>query len=154
VALHENRPEDSEALLLQALKLEPDAPDLKNNLAMAYGLQGDKKRAEAMIREIHQQHPDYFFATISVARIHIREGELEEAKVLLESLLTRKRFHTSEFVHLCEAELEFWMAKGEKEGAHSWLNLWEQVDPENPRLISWKARMKAPKLLQKLMRWR
>jgi tetratricopeptide (TPR) repeat protein len=154
VALSENRPEDSEALLLQALKLEPDAPDLKNNLAMAYALQGDNKRAEAMIREIHQQHPDYFFATISVARMHTREGELEEARALLESLLTRKRFHTSEFVHLCEAEIEFWMAKGEKEGAHSWLNLWEQVDPENPRLISWKARMKAPKLLQKLMRWR
>lgn len=151
LALQENRPEEAEALLLQALELEPDAPDLKNNLAMAYGLQGDIERAEEMVHDIHRQHPDYLFATLGVARMHIRDGELDEAKALLEPLLARKRFHTSEFTQLCQAEIDYWTTKGEQEGARAWLDLWQQIDPQDPNLLKWQARLRAPGWMQKLL---
>jgi tetratricopeptide (TPR) repeat protein len=151
LALHEKRPDEAEALLLQALELEPDAPGLKNNLALAYGLQGDKEKAEAMVRDVHREHPDYLFATLGVVRMHIRDGELDEAKALLDPLLQRKKFHTSEFSNLCQAQIEYWTKKGEQESARAWLDLWEQIDPEDPQLLQWQTRLNAPRWMRKLL---
>jgi tetratricopeptide (TPR) repeat protein len=150
-ALHDAKPDVAIELLQQALERKPDAPDLKNNLAVAYGMQGEGEKAEAMIRDIHQQHPDYLFATVSVARMHVREGKLDEARALLDPLLERKRFHTSEFVSVCEVFIELFMAKDETEGARAWLDLWESIDPEHPRIMPWQIKLKSPKFMQKIV---
>jgi tetratricopeptide (TPR) repeat protein len=150
-ALYDNKPDVAIELLPQAIEHKPDAPDLKNNLAVAYGMQGEGKKAEAMIRDIHQQHPDYLFAAVSVARMHVREGELDEAKALLDPFLSRKRFHSSEFISLCEVFIELLMARGETEGARAWLDLWEGVDPEHPRIVPWQVKLKSPKFVQKIV---
>jgi tetratricopeptide (TPR) repeat protein len=153
-ALREHRVEDGMELLHQAIALEPDAPDLQNNLAMAYSLQGDAARAEAMVREIHQQYPDYFSGVVNMARIHLQKGELDEAQALLQSLLERKRLHISEMENLCETQVRLLLAKGESKAAQAWLDLWSQVNPDNPNIAALRGKLSLPAWLRKLLRVR
>ncbi len=134
-ALHRRDSIEGERLLQQALALEPDAPDLLNNLATAYEQQGRTDEAEAVLREIHEQHPDYAFAPISLARLALLRGDVAEAKTLLDPLLTRRRFHYGEFAAFCDALIELSLAEGHPEAARSWLNMWERVNPDHPLLL-------------------
>ena len=60
-ALHDDRNEEAERLLLEAIQLEPDMADLQNNLGAAYEGQGRHAEAQQLTREIHERWPDYFF---------------------------------------------------------------------------------------------
>ncbi|HIK46754.1 MAG TPA: tetratricopeptide repeat protein [Leptolyngbyaceae cyanobacterium M65_K2018_010] len=133
--------QQAEALLTRALKAEPQAPDLLNNLAMAYLKQNRQDEAYALIRDIAERFPDYVFARASQAKIYLDEGDLEAAEALLHPLLMRDRFHPMEFGAFCDAYIEFLVAKKQPDGARSWLGMWEQVDPDAPRLEYWQRRL-------------
>lgn len=139
----------AERSLKQALELEPDAPDLLNNLAIAYELQGRTVEAHDLVREIHARHPDYSFPRLSLAQLALRDGKPEEAKALLEPLLTRRRFHLTEYSQLCRAFVDLMRAQKNHEGAQSWLNMWASVNPDDPALPAYRIRsglaaLKAP----------
>jgi tetratricopeptide (TPR) repeat protein len=140
-ATQQGQGELAEKLYKQALELKPDAPDLLNNLAMAYIMLGMAAKGESLIRDIHQRFPDYLFARVSVARLYVREGNLEKARGLLEPLHARKRFHVSEFLALCKAEIEWQMAKFGPTGARTWLEMWERTCPDDPELPQWRFRV-------------
>jgi Flp pilus assembly protein TadD len=70
---------DAERLFRQALVLEPDEPDLWNNLAAALGLQRREAEALAIIREVHVRFPDYLFARTALARQAMLQGQLDLA---------------------------------------------------------------------------
>lgn len=144
LALHESDWSRAEQLLNQALAIEPDAPDLLNNRAIAYSLQGRDDEAEALIRQIHERHPDYLFARIGLAQRHIARGEFKEAHDLLDPLLHRKRLHYSEFDTLCGATIQLYLAEGNRDAARSWFDLWESTDPENPKLELFRRRVNSP----------
>ncbi len=152
LALREHRVEEAMELLNQAIALEPDAPDLQNNLAMAYSLQGDTARAEAMVREIYQQYPDYFSGVVNMARIHLQKGELDEAQALLKPLLEYKRLHISEIESLCETQVRLWLAKGEPKAAQAWLDMWSQINPDSPNIATLRRKLSLPAWLHKLLR--
>ena len=124
----------AETLILQALEVEPDAPDVRNNLAAAYEMQGRQAEAEALVARIFERHPDYLFGRTSMAQLYVRDGKIEEAEALLEPLLTRQRFHHLEFAAFCNAQIELYRAQGKREGAESWLKMWAAVDPDNPAI--------------------
>lgn len=84
---------NSERLFKQALELEPDSPDLLNNLANAYDLQGRLDESDQLIRRIYQQHPDYLIGVTNMANIHIDNREFDKAGELLKPLMSRKRMH-------------------------------------------------------------
>ena len=44
------------------------------------------------------------------------------------------------------------MAKKEKDSARSWLQMWENIDPENPELLRWKIKLEGKNFLNKLSR--
>jgi tetratricopeptide (TPR) repeat protein len=144
LALHEADWSRAERLLDQALAIEPDAPDLLNNRAIAYSLQGRAEEAEALIRQIHERHPDYLFARVGLAQRHIERGEFKEARELLDPLLHRKRLHYSEFDSLCGATIQLHLAEGNRDAARSWFDLWESTDPENPKLELFRRRVNRP----------
>jgi len=133
-ALHAHQGARAEPLLKQALELEPDSPSLKNNLAMAYELQGRQAEAEDMARQILAEHPDYLFARVGVARMHIRNREYAAAEELLKPLINRRRLHFSEATALFSAYIEFYEAQGNREAARTWLDMWSNIDPENPEV--------------------
>jgi tetratricopeptide (TPR) repeat protein len=134
-ALHRKDGDEAERLLREALALEPDAPDLLNNLAIAYEQQGRSEEAEALLHQIHAQHPDYAFSTLSLVRLALRRGDIPEAKELLDTLGTQRRFHVSELAAFCDAQIELALAEDRPEAARSWLEMWEQVTPDHPALL-------------------
>ena len=76
-----------------------------------------------------------------MARLEVQAGRFDEAAALLRPLLERKKLHPSEFAALAAAEIELQLARGEREGVRSWLNLWEEMMPDHPQLPIWRARV-------------
>lgn len=140
-ALHQEDGQLAEQLLRKALELEPDSPDLKNNLAMAMEIQGHGELADKLVREIHDTHPEYLFACCSVARMAATEGRLKEAQEMLNPLLARKQLHTSEFSSLATTQIQILCLEEKFDGAESWLGMWEQVAPDHPELDNWRSRI-------------
>ncbi len=140
-AVREDDDELAERLLKQALEKEPNAPDLLNNLAAAYDAQGRSEESEALVRQIHERFPDYFFGRVNVANLHTRDGRLEEARELLRPLLTLKRLHRTEFAALCNAEIMLLMKEGNRDGARTWLEVWKGSDPDHPGVEAWQERL-------------
>jgi tetratricopeptide (TPR) repeat protein len=60
-ALQQGDADRAEGLLERALTIQPNAPELLNNLGAAYEVQGRRKEAVAMGERIYREHPDYFF---------------------------------------------------------------------------------------------
>ncbi len=143
-ALNQGDGAAGEKLLRKALEVEPEALDTRTNLALARQLQGHTQEAEAIIREVHQHHPDYLFAATAVARFQIRDDKLAEARALLEPLLARRRLHYSEFAALCSAEIELLLAEKNEEGARAWMEMWERGDPEHPQLERYRRLLRKP----------
>lgn len=153
------KPEDAnqaEKIFKKALEIEPNSPDLLNNLAGVYQIQGRMEEVYQLMLEISENFPNYAFSRISLARLKIDEGKISEGEELLKPLMTRKRFHVSEFSSFCNAQLELCMAKKEKDKANAWLQTWEQLDPDNSQLMGWKIRLSGENVLKKfskMSRW-
>ncbi len=155
-ALHRYDGFTAEKFFRQALELAPDSPDILNNLAAALSLQMRNEESRALIEEIHLKHPDYLFARTNLATQCIKQGDLDRAKELVDPLLKRKKIHYSELGAICGVQIELALARKERKSAESWLNLWEQSDPENPRLEMIRQRIKPTRssdLLNPKKRW-
>lgn len=138
-ALKDNNWAKAEYPLKQALKLEPTALDLGYNLATAYERQGKPEEAFAIVQSLHQQDPDYAFARIAIARFHIKQGELAEAAALLQHLVTRDRFHYSEFNAFCDIYLELLVAQKNYDAARSWLDMWVVMGAPKDAAQYWRS---------------
>jgi len=149
LALQRRDADEAERLLKQALEIEPDAPALLNNLAAAYEMQGRLPEAEVIVRQLYQRYPDYVFARTSMAQLCMSRGEIDEAEALLKPLLTRQRFHFSEFAAFCMAQIQLFLARGNPEAARSWLDVWATVDPDHHAIAGWRRR-----LAKRKRRWR
>jgi tetratricopeptide (TPR) repeat protein len=134
----------AQELLEQALTLWPDDPSLVNNLAKALEMQGQSKQARQMIIELHSRFPDYFFGVVAIASLEIKEGELDRAHDMLNGLLQRKKMHTTEFIALCNAQVQVWLADNKLDEARTWIEMWEKVDPNNPDLKTYRRKVGAP----------
>lgn len=132
---------EAEALLHWAIQAEPEAPDLLNNLAIAYINQERDAEAHALVGDIASRFPDYVFARASQAKLYLLKGDIEAAEALLLPFLRRDRFHFLEFNAFSDSYIELLMAKQQTDGARAWLKMWEQVDPEASRLGSWQRRL-------------
>jgi len=133
-ALLAGRAETAVPLLKQALAVEPGAPDLLNNLSKAYEMQGRSDEAETLVRDIHRRFPDYLFARTTLATIHARQGQFDEARELLDPVRSQTKFHITEFAALVYAEFEIAMLRGADDVAKSWLKMMEQASPEHSSL--------------------
>lgn len=140
-ATNEERFEEAEGFLQQALALDPGKPDLLNNLAALYNRQGRDSEGNTLIREIFAQHPDYFFAITNMANIYVQQGELEEAQKLIEPLLQQDKYHISEMRALCQTQINLSLTKKEVANARRWFEMWEQFDEGNPQLEYWKEQI-------------
>ena len=140
-AMNRGEFEASERLWRQALELEPDKPDLLNNLATAIRQQGQKDEANALLDDLLRQHPDYLFARVNGAHRLVDEGKFEEAHELLKPLQKRGHLHLSEFFALAGAWINVLVSQGKPEGARPWMAMWEQIAPEDPQLRYWRIRV-------------
>jgi tetratricopeptide (TPR) repeat protein len=140
-AMHERRPAAAEALIRKALEAEPNSPDLINNLASAVELQGRPDESRAMLADLFARFPDYLFARTGMANHAILTGDLDRAQELLHPILQRTSFHPSEFSALCQVEIALQEARGEQDGAQAWLQIWEEMLPDDPHQERWAQRL-------------
>jgi tetratricopeptide (TPR) repeat protein len=146
----------AEGLLKEALALSPDAPDLLNNLAMAYTVQGRQAEAEALLRQNHQDHLDYFFGRVGMANLYTRQGNLDQADTLLYPLLSEQRLHITEFTALATAYIQLYLAKDLPDAAQHWLDMWAGIEPDDPQLHYWQQQVRwhrRPKKTGLFKRW-
>jgi tetratricopeptide (TPR) repeat protein len=134
--------EEALRLAQEGLKIAPDAPPLMNSVAAALGALGRREEMAAIIRRAVELHPDYLFGRCGMVRLCIDEGKLDEAQQWLDPLLERPRFHLSELNAVCMAQIDLFTARGQKDGARSWLELWEQVNPDAPHIPIFRKRLK------------
>ena len=131
----------------KALVLEPVAPDLINNLAVALSQQGLEEESKRLIYDLVKHHPDYIFASASLAKLLLESGDLSAAEGLLKPFLSRERFHFLEFSVLMSGYIEILCAKKQKGAARSWLDMWENVifqfEVNDPNIEYWRKRLKS-----------
>ena len=151
LAIHDGKLDHAEELLKQAIQIEPESPDVLNNLAGVYNMTNREKEARELIFDLHRRFPDYFFGITNVAQILAHDGKPEEAEEILKPLLALKQLHTSEFSALCQAQIQMWLAKNNPDGARSWLQMWEQIDPAHPMIETYRQRVEKSNIWQRVL---
>lgn len=143
-ASRSNELQRAETVLLQALELETQSPDLANNLAAVYKAQGRDAEAAALARQNYERHPDYLFGRVRMASVLIEDGQLDEAQQLLDPLLTRTRLHVSEFLALCGGQIDLLLARGQKDSARTWFDMMEAAEPDHPSTQHYRTKFYKP----------
>ncbi len=110
---------------------------------MACAQQGRKDESEAISIHLLERHPDYLFGWTALANLAVERGDLERARQLLKPLQNRLRLHIGEFSALCMAQLNLFLAEGNREQAQHWLGTWQQTTADHPALASYQARVQS-----------
>jgi tetratricopeptide (TPR) repeat protein len=134
----EEDPAKAMILLREIRDRAPDAPSIPYNLSVAYLLQGRTDEAAALVREVAERFPDYFFAQVALARLSTAAADYDAASALLKPLITRGRFHFNEATALFDAQIGLLAAQGQYESIKPWLEMWRGFDPEHPSLQHWE----------------
>ncbi|NJM45591.1 MAG: hypothetical protein HC860_04955 [Alkalinema sp. RU_4_3] len=126
---------EAEALLKEALSLKV-APDLLQNLAVAYEQQGQNQEAYKICHQIVADYPDYIPATVGVALYYLREGKIDQAAASLKPILKHQRFHFDDFIIFSNVYMQVLVQQDQMTAAAGWLKIWKQVTPDEPELKS------------------
>ena len=149
-ALHADDGVMAESELRAALAMLPHNPRLLHNLGYALELQGRHAEAREVLDANFAQHPDYLFARLGVASAALLNDRIAEAEELGRPLLTRTQFHFSEFEAFADFQVRLAIAKEQPDAAISWMEMWENVLPESPKLHSWQATVDSLRVLSGL----
>ena len=128
----------------------PHNPRLLHNLGYALELQGRHAEARELLDANFAQHPDYLFARLGVASYALLNDRIADAEELGRPLLTRTQFHFSEFEAFADFQVRLAIAKEQPDAAIAWMNMWENVLPESPKLQSWQATVDSLRILSGL----
>ena len=115
----------------QGLALAPKSPTFLNHIASALHQLSRHDEADEINRRLAAEHPEYLFARVAMADMAIRENRLDEAHTWIDPLLTRQRFHISEFRAVALIYISYWRAKDELTSASHWIQMLDQVDPDS-----------------------
>lgn len=143
----------AEELLRKCLAIEPDMPDLHNNLAAAYEIQGRRDERRALVRQIHERWPDYFFGCIAFANMAVEERDYARAGALLEPLRQRSSLHATEFDGLALIYIRLFMSQGNQDAARSWLEMLKKCSPDHPSLPAMERAVLADTWLNRFGSW-
>ena len=149
-ALQNNKGREAEVLFKKCLEEGEIAPDIMNNLAAAYMMQGMEAESEQLAREIYDRWPDYFFGRIAMANMAIRDGRIDDADQYLRSMLTQQRFHITEFHAFVSVHIQLEIKRRRVKSAQSWLDLWKSVEPDHPNLSGLQKQIHALSLVDRL----
>jgi tetratricopeptide (TPR) repeat protein len=129
-ALHEENPKEALEWVEMGLNLVPDEKTFLNYKAVALGQLKRNDEAKAVVEYTAKLYPDYLFARCAMAQLCAQEKRFDEAEEWLKPLRNRQRFHHSEFRAFAMAQAALLRARGEKKGAESWIQMWQQMERE------------------------
>lgn len=110
----------AEDYLRQALELEPNNPELLNNLALAYTHQGKLAESRQLTQQIIDQHPEDVDSRVAMAQLYLEEENLDAAETVLDGLLQRSKLTADEFVGLMLTRSRLLMLQGQEAMARLW----------------------------------
>ena len=125
-------------------------PSTLNNLAMAYFQSGRSDEANQLVDRILSDFPDYFFGKIARGGRLIVAGKLDEAEAILQPLALQEEYHISEYSALCRLQMDLALARKSYDQAQATLERWENIYPDDPLLIRYRARLE---VLRRKPRW-
>ena len=106
---------------------------------LPYGRAGKTEKAEALLVETYQRHPQYLFAKVNYAQFCLAKGEVSKVpgifnhKFDIKALYPhRKRFHIDEFVGFAGVMCNYHCAIGQQDTALLYYNMLQQVAPSHP----------------------
>lgn len=137
-AQRENRMADAERLYEAMLKIEPNAKEAYNNLAMIYQARGETARMDAAIEKALAIDPLYPFPRTARALQALNREGVEAARKWLEPLQTTSQWHPLGFVVYQKALARIAMAEKDYEAARRCLDAAQQInedDREIPGLL-------------------
>ena len=146
LALQEGNGRKAELLFKKCLEAAGDAPDLLNNLAAAYAMQGRDSESQELSSEVHARWPDYFFGRIHMAYRAIAERRFGVAEQYLRPMLTKQQFHITEFRAMATGYIRLEIGQHRLEAAQRWLDVWKSVEPDHEDLKGYQRLIHANSL--------
>ena len=124
---------------LEQLKQEyPDIPKIYNFLMAAYMGIGNLKKADELIIENYQKHPNYLFARTNYAEYCLRHDKLDEINKIFDNKFDltllyphRRDFHISEVVGFYGILGIFFIRTGKRESAENLYKMLKRLDPDH-----------------------
>lgn len=125
--------------LIQAFaEKNPDMPQANNLLAYALIRTKKVKKAEELIVNTYQKHPDYLFGKINYADLCLRKKRISEIPQIFSSFdlsqlyPEKKQFHFSEFRGFMVVMGFYHLALGQRKAAETYYTLAVKADPLHP----------------------
>jgi len=140
--------------LHQLILKYPSVPQLKNYLATAFQVQGNRAKAMEANEWARSEHPDYLFAKINTANLFIETGQLDKVPALLGENLElqslypdRDLFHIGEVTNYFKIAVRYLAGIEDMELAENRLALLKEIAPDHPdteqaEIFLWPLRMK------------
>jgi len=144
------------ASLLDFIQKYPEVPIFYNYLTAAYEATGQRKKAETLIKEAYQKHPDYLFAKTNYALYCLRTRtadkipEIFEHQFDLKLLYPRRNtFHITEFISFNTVMALYHHAMAHRKSAVKYYEIVQKLEP-NHYLTAIIKRQLYPTFFQKL----
>ncbi len=124
-------------------------PSIMFNLLTVDRMRGIHANAEATLRKIVADFPDYSFGAISLAKIEVEKGNLEKAKDLVERFYDKEQWHFSEISIWLHFNIELALAENQFDNARMHLNMLRNID-DNPVYDDWEQVITRREMAHKL----
>jgi Flp pilus assembly protein TadD len=132
IALHDGNGAEAERLLRQVQQIEPEQPDVLNNLAAALEMQNRMDEADRLTDEVINNHPNYFFGKIAAANRKLTQNQFDAAHDILIDLQRRERLHFTEFFALAKSMVYTNVGQRQYAGAQHWIDMLADYAPDHP----------------------
>lgn len=135
-AMKEGKLHRAERSFLKALQRAPSSASIRYNLATLEIQKGNVAKAKSMLESISLEHPQYGFALCQLALIEMASDRLDAGDELLNRVGGLPHFQYDEFAMYCRARIlhSFLSKSSLEEEPKSWLHMWKQALPGDPRL--------------------
>lgn len=125
--------------ILKLIEKNPENPQLKNYLSVAYKESGNTEKAREVNKWIIAEHPDYLFGKLNRAAEFYENKEYEKMTEVLgrnmeigELYPERQVFHLTEVTAFNRFAVMYFTATGNQEAAESRYEIMEKIAPDHP----------------------
>ena len=121
------------------VRQNPDSRVLRNWLYVALNNAGDSEAADRLTLENFGRFPNYLFARIAMAELHMQHDDLAQAAAVLDNKFDLKAmyphrsvFHISEYLGLSALAVQYMMRTGNRQAAERLYEIMSQIAPDHP----------------------
>ncbi len=104
------------------------------NYAVTLANQGRRVEAEAILRKLMVEHPDYLFAPAALVRLLRLDDRIAEVEEIIQAVNLPAETHPEAYVVWLLAQVDYFAVIGKKAEATAFLKRARDIDPDNPAI--------------------